>query len=179
MAEDITNIEEKKRIIAFYKCLYNQYPENMLCNSRIYDVWLRKWKNDFVIEGKCLKMWHQKFVESVGKHRKHIEAPAYYAEYNKMINDVTDFVNEHYNPKRSRADNHLHCKELLRDYRISCLDELNKMLSNNVQNEMSISIKNPNDFMGLSKYVLEQNGEIIYSAFYDEMKKYIIERGLI
>ena len=59
---NIKNLEEKKRIIVFYKCLYNKYPENMLCNSRIYDVWLRMWKNDFVVDGKCLKMWHQKFV---------------------------------------------------------------------------------------------------------------------
>ncbi len=77
---DIRNLEEKKRIIVLYKCLFNRYPESMLCNSRIYDVWIRKWKDDFVVDGKCLKMWHQKFVESVAKHKHHVEPPAYYAE---------------------------------------------------------------------------------------------------
>ncbi|MFW5651084.1 MAG: hypothetical protein ACOCNC_06780 [Acetivibrio ethanolgignens] len=97
--KQINDIEEKKRIIAFYKCIYNKHPQNILCNSRIYDVWLRLWRKDFEVDGKCLKMWHQKFVESVAKHRYKEEPPAYYVEYNELINSVTDWVNEHYNIK--------------------------------------------------------------------------------
>ena len=63
---NIKNLEEKKRIIVLYKCLHNKYPQDILYNSRIYEVWLRMWKRDFIVNGKRLKMWHQKFVETVG-----------------------------------------------------------------------------------------------------------------
>lgn len=172
---DIKNLEEKKRIIVFYKCLFNQYPENMLCNSRIYDVWLRMWKDDFVVDGKCLKMWHQKFVESVAKHKHHAEPPAYYAEYNDLINSVTDFANANYNIKESQKENQQHCKEILKEYRINCEKELNSLIEKINREDLSLIHSNQNDFMKLAKYILKQNDTVLFKGNFDKMKEFILE----
>lgn len=172
---NIKNLEEKKRIIVFYKCLYNKYPENMLCNSRIYDVWLRMWKNDFVVDGKCLKMWHQKFVESVAKHRHHEEPPAYYAEYNELINSVTDFANENYNIKARQEENHQHCKEMLKEYRANCENELKSLVEKSNQKELSVMRSDSKNFMELAKYVLKQNDAALFNGNFEEMKEFIMQ----
>lgn len=170
---DIRNLEEKKRIIVLHKCLFNRYPESMLCNSRIYDVWIRKWKDDFVVDGKCLKMWHQKFIESVAKHKHHVEPPAYYAEYNALINSVTDFANSNYNIKASKNENYQHCKEILNEYRINYEKELNSLIGKINRENLSVAHTNPND--KLATYVLKQNDTALFKDNFDEMKEFILE----
>ena len=171
---EIDNLEEKKRIAVFYKSLYNKHPTNQLCNSRMYDVWLKFWRKDFEVDGKCLKMWHQKFVESVAKHRNHVEPPAYYAEYNELINSITEFANEHFNFKASQEENHLHCKELLKEYRKNCLNELNTLLDKCNKSDLSVIQVNPNNFMKLAKYGIRQNDSVIFCSEFDDMKEFII-----
>lgn len=171
----IRNLEEKKRIIVYKKCLYNRHPENMLCNSRIYDVWLRMWRDDFVVNGKCLKMWHQKFVESVAKHRHKQQAPDYYAEYNDLINSVTDWVNEHYNIKWSMSRNKEHCLKILNQYRQECeigLKEL--LLEKNL--DYKVVNNNPNSMLRLAKYKLLNGEELMHIADFEEMKEFIINK---
>lgn len=127
------------------------------------------WKDDFVVDGKCLKMWHQKFVESVAKHKHHAEPPAYYAEYNDLINSVTDLANANYNIKASQKENQQHCREILKEYRINCEKELNSLI------DLSLIHSNPNDFMKLAKYVLNQNDTVLFKGNFDEMKEFILE----
>lgn len=169
---NIKNLEEKKRIIAFNKASFNRHPQNMLCNSRIYDVWLRTWRDDFVVDGKCLKMWHQKFVESVGKHRRKEAILDCYAEYNDLINSVTAWVNEHYNIKLSQAENKKHCMEILRKYRQECEKELKELLKDkNLEYELVHT--NVNDMLKLAKYKLTATDKVIHIAYFDEMKDFI------
>lgn len=173
---NIKNLEEKKRIVVYHKCLYNRHPQSMLCNSRIYDVWLRNWRDDFVVDGKCLKMWHQKFVESVGKHRRKEAMPDYYEEYNALINSVTDWVNEHYNIKLSQAENKKHCLEILRQYRRECEKELKELLvkKNLVYEVINIST---NNMLKLAKYRLMDADRVIHIANFEEMKEFIINES--
>lgn len=174
----IKDLEEKKRIIAFYKCLYNKHPENKFYNSKIYDVWLRMWRNDFVVDGKCLKMWHQKFVVSANKDRQGIAPPEYYKEYNKFINNVTDWMNSNYEIKQGRKNNKKKYAEMLIEHRKICADKVAAQLKECINLSdcklvYTLPEKTDKTFTELVSYALIHNGESIFKGSCDEIIEYM------
>lgn len=164
----IKNFEEKKLVVLFCKCTHNKHPKNNFVNSTIYNEWLNHWKNDFEVDGKCLKMWHQKLIESVSKYKSNTQAQ-YYNEYNQIINSITDYANQIYDIKIDLRKNRQKCIRLLKEYRKNCLEELSSL----IDNEISIKQINPHDMMHLTKYVVKKEKVILFKGYYEEVKDFI------
>lgn len=170
---NIKDLEEKKRIITLYKCRFNSHPQNHICNSHVYDIWLRRWRDDFVVNGKCLKLWHQKFVVSAKQHRKRIPAPDYYAEYNMLINSVTAFVNEIYNLKKLKSKNVAYSQKILEEYRKKCKAILQEELKHSSKTECKLIHTNPRKLMTLAEYEIRDESGVLFSGSFDEATEFI------
>lgn len=118
-----------------------------------------------------------KICRNCWKHKRHEEPPAYYAEYNDLINSVTDFANANYNIKASKQENCQHCKEILKEYRASCEKELDSLIKKIGNENLSILHLHPNDFTRLQKHVLKQNDSVLFKGNFEEMKEFILEMG--
>lgn len=174
----IYDADEKKMIIAYQKLCSNRAVQNLLCNSSIYSAWFLRWRDDFVIDRKCLKMYHQKFVVSANKHRKGIEAPEYYKEYNMFINTVTDWMKRNYEAKQSRKNNRRKFAEMLMEYRKNCAETAMSKLKEclNLSGcELIYALPNVTDkkFMELVKYSLVYNKKEIFKGSFDEVIRYM------
>lgn len=176
---NIKDSEEKKMIIAYHKACSNKAIRNLLCNSNVHAEWLMRWRDDFVVNGKCLKLWNQKFVESANKHRKGIEPPAYYNEYNEFINNVTGWMNDTYDKKNSRKCNKRKFAGILIEYRKNCAHELMQLLRCNENFSdckvvYRIPYSNGKNFTELVKYSIIHDGTPIFKGSYDETAEYIV-----
>ena len=175
----INDAEEKKMIIAYQKLCSNKTVKNhLLCNSSVYSEWLVRWRDDFVVDGKCLKMWHQKFVVSANKHRQGIEPPYYYHEYNAFINDVTNWMNNNYETRQGRKNNKRRYAEMLISHRKSCADKVVAKLKEctNLSDCKLVYVlpsKTNKTFTELVSYSLMHNGKVIYKGSCDEMVEYM------
>ena len=175
---NIKDADEKKLIINYYKLGTIKDNQNILHNSSVYAAWLKKWRDDFAVDGKCLKMYKQKFVVSVAKHKKGIEAPEYYQEYNKFICSVTDWMNANYDKKIGRKNNKKKISDILVEHRKDCANKLLNILndSKNLSDcELVYTLPDKTDkvFLLLVKYSIMRNGLTIFSGSCDEVKEYI------
>lgn len=175
---NIKDADEKKLIINYYKLGSNKNTQNILCNSSIYTTWLQRWRDDFVVDGKCLKMFRQKFVVSATKDKRGIEAPEYYQEYNKFIRSVSNWMNANYDKKIGRKNNRKKIGDILVEHRKDCAEKLLNTLndSKNLSDcELVYMLPDKADklFMSLVKYSIVHNGLAIFSGSYDEVKEYI------
>ena len=176
---NIKDADEKKMIVGYIKTCSNNAVRNPLCNSNVYTTWLMRWRDDFAVNGKCLKMWHQKFVESANKHRKGIEPPEYYNEYNEFINSVTGWMNDNYNKKISKKSNKRKFAGILIEYRKNCAHELVQLLSShdnftNCRLAYKLPVRDGKGFTELIKYSIIHDGTPIFSGSYDETAEYIV-----
>jgi len=176
----IKDAEEKKMVIAYHRLCSKKEVINLLCNSQVYADWLLRWKADFVVNGKCLKLWHQKFVESVLKYKKGIDIPEYYKEYNIFINGITNWINDNYNTKLGRKKNKRRFVDILIEHRKDCLIKLTQQLSNcthlsDCELVYILPDKTDKMFTELVIYSLLHNGNIIFKGSYDEMMEYIVK----
>lgn len=174
----IRDADEKKMIIAYQKLCSNKTAKNLLCNSSVYSAWIMRWRNDFVVNGKCLKMWHQKFVVSANKDRQGIEPPEYYKEYNKFINDVTAWMNSNYEIKQGRKNNKKKYAEMLIEHRKICADKVAAQLKectnlSDCKLVYTLPEKTDKTFTELVSYALIHNGESIFKGSCDEMIEYM------
>lgn len=174
----IDDAEEKKMIIAYQKLCSNKSTKNLLCNSSIYSAWLMRWRNDFVVNGKCLKMYQQSLVVSANKHRKGIEPPRYYHEYNAFINNMTTWMNDNYEIKQGRKNNKRKYADILIEHRKICADKVVKKLKEckNLSDCKLIYIlpdKTDKRFTELVTYSLIHNEKEIFKGSYDEVIKYM------
>lgn len=124
-------------------------------------------------------MWHQKFVESANKHRKGIEPPEYYNEYNEFINSVTGWMNDNYNKKISKKSNKRKFAGILIEYRKNCAHELVQLLSShdnftNCRLAYKLPVRDGKGFTELIKYSIIHDGTPIFSGSYDETAEYIV-----
>lgn len=176
---NIKDSEEKKMIVAYIKTCSNKAVRNLLCNSNVHETWRMRWRDDFVVNGKCLKLWQQKFVMSANKHRQGIEPPEYYNEYNEFINNVTNWMNDNYDKKIGRKGNRRKFGEILIDHRKTCAHKLVQLLSSN--NHLSgcklvymLPARDGSGFTELVMYSIIHNGEPIFKGSYDETAEYIV-----
>lgn len=176
----INDADEKKMIIAYQKLCSNKTAKNLLCNSSVYSTWIMRWRNDFVVNGKCLKIWHQELAVSANKHRKGIEPPEYYKEYNKFINDITDWMNNNYEIKQGRRNNKRKYAEMLIEHRKICADKVVTTLkecTNLSDCKLVYILPNKTDkiFTELVNYSLIYNGVVIFKGSCDEIVEYMIK----
>lgn len=174
----INDTDEKKMIIAYQKLCSKKTAKNLLCNSSVYGEWIMRWRNDFIVDGKCLKMWHQKLVVSANKHKQGIEPPEYYKEYNKLINDVTDWMNSNYEINQGRRNNKRKYAEMLIEYRKICADKVKAKLKEcaNLSDCKLVYVlpsKIDKTFTELISYSLQYNGEVVYKGSCDEVIEYM------
>lgn len=179
----IKDVDEKKLIINYYKLgtKRNRTKKNtqkIICNSNVYAEWIQRWRDDFAIDGKCLKMFGQKFVVSAAKYKKGIKAPEYYKEYNNFICSITNFMIANYDKNIGIKRNRKKIGDILVEYRKDCADRLLNILndSKNLSNcELVYTLPDKADklFMSLVKYSIVHNGLVIFSGSYDEVKEYI------
>ena len=176
---NIKDAEEKKMIVGYIKTCSNKAVRNLLCNNNVHATWLMRWRDDFVVNGKCLKMWHQKFVVSASKHRQGIEPPDYYNEYNEFINNATNWMNITYDKNMGRKGNRRKFAEILMEHRKNCAYRLIQLLrSNDSFSDCKLVYRLPNSngkgFMELMKYSIIHDGAPIFKGSYDETTEYIV-----
>lgn len=176
----ISDADEKKMIIAYKKLWSNKATRNLLCKSSIYSAWILRWRNDFVVNGKCLKMWRQQFVVSANKHRKGIEPPEYYKEYNEFINSVTGWMNDNYEIKQGRKNNKKKYAEMLIEHRKICADKVMAQLekcTNLSDCKLSYHLPEKTDmtFTELVSYSLTHNGNVVFKGSCDEIIEYMVK----
>lgn len=174
----IKDSDEKKMIIAYQKSCSHKTQRNLLCNSSVYSEWLLRWRDDFVVGGRCLKMWHQKFVVSANKHKQGIEPPEFYKEYNEFMNAVTDWINCNREMKQGMKNNKRKFGEILMEHRKNCADTVMFKLrecKNLSSCELTYVLPNKTDkkFTELVKYSLIYEGKEIFKGSFDETVGYI------
>ena len=90
---NIKDIEEKKRIIAYFICR----QKNGIGLEHIFRLWTQQWSNDFVGEnGENLRMYDHKIIVSKRKLHKGIPLPECCEEYNTLLNEIYDWMCEKY-----------------------------------------------------------------------------------
>lgn len=174
----IKDADEKKMIIAYYKMCSNKAARNLLCNNSIHATWIMRWRDDFVVNGKCLKMWHQKFVVSANKSRQGIEPPEYYNEYNEFINDVASWINENFDLNAGRKNNRRKFAEFLVVHREKCANELIEILNrsgslSDCRLIYKLPDRNSKGFTELMKYSIAHNGTNVFTGSCDETRAFI------
>ena len=123
-------------------------------------------------------MWHQKFIESVSKHKMNNEDP-HYVEYNNLINSVTEFANSNYNIKAKKVDNVQNCISILKEYREKCLKELNSILKKKSKDNLYIiqSKFKMKNWIDLAKYTVKTDKEILFEGNFEDTKDYLLKEA--
>lgn len=166
---EIKDFDEKKHIIAYYKCFGNKSCVNTFTNSQIYSSWIDWWKDDFILNGKCIQMYKQKLVLSGAKWRAGIR-PKEYEERTALLTSIVDWINENYSKRISKKMNRNNFHGMLMKLRERHIEDLISKLSNQYHIE---EITNKNE-LELKHYKLFYNGELIGTGSYDEVKDFIV-----
>lgn len=168
---EIKNAEEKKYIIGFVKLQNHKLHGNQIHNTQIYAEWLERWRDDFVVDGKCLQMRRQKFLVSVKKYKAGEPLPEVYVEYNEFINSIRDWFNLRYNNKTGMKKNRRYFEVLLTEHRLRCMDELNKIMKDqNIEGQITYKNKKKQTDLALYEFVSEKRQ---FTATFDDMKEYL------
>lgn len=167
----ITDLEEKKLIIAYHKCGSNKNCKNIFVNSGIYAKWLEWWKSDFTINEKCIQMYKQKLILSGAKWRQGIR-PQEYEERTEFLTSITDWINSTYDKKLGRKGNRKAFHRMLIELRERQLNNLSIEASKIGCTIKDISSKNE---LELRTYNLIRNGEIVASGTYESLLLYVVK----
>lgn len=127
MMAKIKDLEEKKHIIAYYKCGGSRNCKNIFNNSSIYNDWWRWWGMDFPKKenGKPMQIYRNQLVMSAAKQRKGITTDMH-KEYTAILTSITNWINQNYNKQVTRKENRKKFEEMLIQLR---KDNYNNLIS--------------------------------------------------
>lgn len=133
----IKDLEEKKHIIAYYKCNSGKNCKNIFNNNSIYNDWWRWWWLDFPKKknGKPMQIYKNQLVISAAKHRKGITTDIH-KECTAILTSVTNWINQNYNKQTTRKENRKKFEEMLFQLR---KDNYNNLIS--ILNDSGLSSK--------------------------------------
>ena len=170
----IKDFEEKKCIIAYYKCNSNRNFNNIFVNSQIYAVWLEWWKDDFMLHDKCIQMYKQKLVISGAKWKQGIR-PQEYEERTAVLSSVINWINTNYDKKLSRKGNRKKFHGMLIELRSGHLKDLTDKVSGSLYQIEEITDKNE---LKLRQYCLFDDKKSVVTGTYEEIIEYLIAKGV-
>lgn len=176
----IRNAEEKKRIIAYHMARNNQN----LGIEKVWRIWNTWWDNDFVADGRKLKMYNHTFVLSKNKAKERMrkgETIQEFKAYDDFLVEVCKWVKDNYDETKGRNANADALKNNLLKYRMECNRNIrvafNKsgLKQQGYRLQRQISKKHP---LLLSKYIIliqtEDGGtQCIKQGGYDEITEYL------
>ena len=180
MSVNIKDAEEKKFVIGYIKNIHRK-KRCPFTNKDIYATWLNLWANDFRIgeQGRCPIMFCEQLVLSKNKHRKGINPPEYYNQYTEFMNTVRDFLNQHYNAKKSTKSNAKPYFQLLIQYRNKRIESTEQLLRDTglYKNGYRIKVKGKAVYTELAKvhlYRIKNNKKkLIMIDTFDAVDDYI------
>ena len=160
----IKDLEEKRCIMALYKCNSNKNLKNIITNSNIYNYWQIWWQNDFPKKrnGKPMQMYKNEFVLSASKSKKGIKLERH-MEYTNAISSITKWILENYDKKLTRKENKQKFYDMLVQVRKDNYDNLTKIISDNNLSEQGYSLQDTSSesTLDLRNYCLIHAGETI------------------
>ena len=160
----IKDLEEKRCIMAFYKCMSHKNLKNIITNSGIYNDWWRWWQNDFPKNrnGKPMQMYRNEFVLSATKSRKGIKSERH-MEYTNAISSITKWILENYDRKQTRKENKEKFYDMLIQLRKDNYDNLIKIIRDENLSEQGYSLQDTSSesILDLRNYCLIHAGETI------------------
>lgn len=151
---NIKDIEEKKRIIAYFICR----QKNGIGLEHIFRLWTQQWSNDFVGES-C-------------------------EEYNTLLNEIYDWMCEKYDNNVGRRANADMFKDMIFTYREQCRQNFYKTFNNSKLKENGYSVikqfskRHP---LILSNYCIfhkNRNGQkkCVFSGSYENAMDFITKK---
>ena len=160
----IKDFDEKKHIIAYYKCSGNKNCKNIFNNNSIYNDWWRWWGMDFPKKknGKPIQIYKNQFVISAAKQRKGITTDMH-KECTAILTSVTNWVNRKYNKQITRKENKKKFGEMLIQLRENNYNNLISILNNSklINEGYSIQDTSSQNIYELRSYCLIHNGETV------------------
>lgn len=182
MMAKIKDFEEKKYIIAYYKCHSGKNCKNIFTNNSIYNEWWRWWGQDFPKKknGKPMQIYKNQLVVSAAKHRKGITTDMH-KEYTAILTSVTDWINQNYNKQITRKENKKMFGEMLIQLRKDNYNNLISILNENglVSEGFSIQDTSSTNIYELRNYCLIHAGDTItvkngsYETILEHLQKII------
>lgn len=173
----IKDLEEKKCIMAYYKCHNDKSRKKLFSNSSIYNKWCRWWGMDFPKKenGKPMQIYRNQFVLSVAKPRKGITSEKH-NECTKVLSSITKWINDNYDSSVSRKVNRNRFHDMLVQVREENYAQLIRLLSDNGLTDEGYSLHDtsPDNIFYLSNYCLICNGETVINGSYETILEYLI-----
>ena len=178
---NIKDIEEKKRIIAYFLCR----QKNGIGLEHIFRLWTQQWSNDFVDEnGENLRMYDHKIIVSKRKLHKGVPLPECCEEYNTLLNEIYDWMCEKYDNNVGRRANADMFKDMIFTYREQCRQNFYKTFNNSKLKENGYSVikqfskRHP---LILSNYCIfhkNRNGQkkCVFSGSYENAMDFITKK---
>lgn len=176
---NIKNYEEKKLQLGYFLSrVHNQARFEI---HSIYRQWCQWWKEDFLMDnGKIPEVYNEKLVLTKRGARLEEKQPEIIDEYNCILSDVKEFLEEQHNKKRSRKFNSDYFKEEMFKLRDKHYEELvillkAKKLDKKYYVANKTSHKHP---CQLGKYAIYRKGssnkeKTPYFGTYDDVKDII------
>lgn len=163
----IKDLEEKRCIMAFYKCQSNKNCKNIFTNSSIYNDWWRWWGMDFPKKnsGKPMQIYRNQFVVSAKKSRKGITS-SLHTECTNTLSSITKWITQNYNKQYTRKENKQRFYEMLTQLRKDNYENLLHILNHEGLVEKGYSIQDTssasaNNIYDLRNYCLIHVGDTI------------------
>lgn len=178
----IKDLEEKKCIMAYYKCHSDKSRKNLFSNSSIYNEWWRWWGMDFPKKenGKPMQIYRNQFVLSAAKQRKGITSEKH-KEYTAILTSVTNWINKKYNKQITRKENRKKFGELFIQLRQDNYNNLISILSNSglASEGYSIQDTSSQNIYELRNYCLIHTGDTVTvkNGSYETILEYL--QGII
>lgn len=160
----IKDLEEKRCIMAFYKCHSGKNCKNIFTNSSIYNDWWRWWGMDFPKKsnGKPMQIYRNQFVVSAKKSRKGINSNLH-VECTNMLSSITKWINQNYDKQYTRKENKQRFYEMLIQLREDNYDNLLHILNHEGLTDKGYSIQDTSstNIYDLRNYCLIHAGNTI------------------
>lgn len=161
---EINDLEEKKHIIAYYKCNSGRNCKNIFNNNSIYNDWWRWWGMDFPKKrnGKPMQIYKNQLVISAAKHRKGITTNMH-KECTAILSSVTNWINKNYNKQITRKENRKKFREMLIRLRKNNYNNLLQILNDAglVDKGYSIQDTSSENIYELRNYCLIYSGDTV------------------
>lgn len=158
----IKDLEEKRCIMAYYKCHSDKNRKNLFSNSSIYNEWWRWWGMDLPKKksGKPMQIYRNQFVLSAAKQRKGITSEKH-KEYTEVLNSITKWINDNYDLSVSRKVNRNRFHDMLVQLREENYAQLIHLLKDNGLADKGYSLHDTSsdNIFDLANYCLICNGD--------------------
>lgn len=178
MYREITDIEEKTLQVAYFLSR-RKGGVSKFSLKNIHRQWCQWWGDDFCVDGRRLKIFHNKIVLSSSAVKRGEEQPEYCKYYTEVLLNAQEKIIKAYHPKMTGRENSNLFRKRLIDCRRNHGKALRKKLKKNgLSNRYYIKHNSYTRYVcKLGRYILHDNTQskdrYCCIGTYDEMCKYI------